>query len=131
MRRAGGRIRISAQCSTCSRKRRSGRDFNEELQDCSISKTSWRKVANLLMPETDRRRLQNLARGAPIARAFEAYLRGRYHLFSGDAAQFAKANYFEKPFGSMPIKRLAYTGLANTISCSSAFAPSRRSNAYS
>jgi TolB-like protein/Tfp pilus assembly protein PilF len=135
MRRAGGRIRISAQLLDVQSKAAIwAENFNEELTDVlDLEDVVAERVANLLIPKLTGDERQKLARRRTDSpEAFEAYLRGRYHLFQATPREFAKAKiYFEEAVRLDADYALAYTGLAEYYFVLGAFAPVSPVECYS
>ncbi|HEX8566868.1 MAG TPA: protein kinase [Pyrinomonadaceae bacterium] len=126
IRRAGARVRISAQLlDVKSNSTRWAESFDENLTDVlDLEDRVAEKVARLLIPRLTGEEKQKLAkRGTDNAEAYEAHLRGRYHLklFTPDNFALAK-DYFEQAIQLDPDYALAYIGLADCYFCLGTFA---------
>jgi TolB-like protein/Tfp pilus assembly protein PilF/tRNA A-37 threonylcarbamoyl transferase component Bud32 len=126
IRRAGARVRISAQLlDVKSNSTRWAESFDENLTDVlDLEDRVAEKVARLLIPRLTGEEKQKLAkRGTDNAEAYEAHLRGRYHLklFTPDNFALAK-DYFEQAIRLDPDYALAYIGLADCYFCLGTFA---------
>jgi tetratricopeptide (TPR) repeat protein len=127
MRRSGGRIRISAQLlDVGSQAILWAENFNENFTDVlDLEDAVAEKVAALLIPKLTGPERQKLAkRRTDSPDAFEAYLRGRYHLFQATPSEFMKAKtHFEEAARLDPDYALAYAGLSEYYFILGAFAP--------
>jgi pentatricopeptide repeat protein len=127
IRRAGTRIRVSGQLLDI----KTGgtvwaEKFDENFTDVlELEDTVAEKVANLLVPHLTGEERKKLAkRATDTPEAFEAYLRGRYHLYQMIPAEFVKAKtYFEDAVRLDPDYALAYIGLAEYYFVLGAFSP--------
>ncbi len=117
IRPAGKRIRISAQLIEIKTNTTLWADkFDEEFTEVlELEDKVAEKVAKLLIPQLTAEEEQNLAkRNARNVEAYEAYLRGKYHLFCFTPDDFAKAvAYFEKAIKLDPHYALAYSALSD------------------
>jgi tetratricopeptide (TPR) repeat protein len=117
IRRAGERIRISAQLlDVNSNSTRWAESFDEKFTDVlELEDTVAEKVAKILTPKLTGEEQQKLAkRGTNKPEAFEAYLRGRYHLSLFTPDDFARAkNYFEQAIALDSEYAMAYVALAD------------------
>jgi eukaryotic-like serine/threonine-protein kinase len=127
IRRAGERIRISGQLLDIKTNATVWAEkFDEKFIDVlELEDTVAEKVGNLLIPRLTGEEQKKLAkRGTDTPAAFEAYLRGRYHLYQMIPAEFAKAKtYFEEAIRLDPDYALAYAGLAEYFFVFGTFAP--------
>jgi eukaryotic-like serine/threonine-protein kinase len=127
IRRAGERIRVSAQLLDIKTGATVWADkFDENFTDVlELEDTVAERVAKLLVPRLTGEEQKKLARRVTDSpAAFEAYLRGRYHLFQMVPAEFTKAkNFFEAAVRLDPHYALAYVGLAEYYFVLGAFAP--------
>jgi TolB-like protein/Tfp pilus assembly protein PilF/tRNA A-37 threonylcarbamoyl transferase component Bud32 len=126
IRRAGTRVRISAQLLDISgNATRWAESFDENLTNVlDLEDLVAEKVARLLIPKLTGEEHQKLAkRGTDNAEAYEAQLRGRYHLrlFTPDNFAIAKS-YFEQATALDPNYAAAYIGLADCYFCLGTFA---------
>ena len=127
IRRAAGRIRVTGQLLDIKTNATVWADkFDENLIDIlELEDTVAEKVARLLIPRLTGEEQKKLARRATdTPEAFEAYLRGRYHLYQMIPAEFVKAKtYFEEAIRLDPDYALAYIGLAEYYFVLSTFSP--------
>lgn len=116
IRPAGKRIRISAQLldvktNTTLWSEKFDEEFIEVLE---LEDKVAEKVAKLLIPQLTAEEEQNLAkRNVGNVEAYEAYMRGRYHLNLFTPDNYAKAyEYFQEAIRLDPDYALAYASLA-------------------
>jgi hypothetical protein len=133
IRRAGERIRVSAQLLEVETGTTLWADkFNENFTDVlELEDLVAEKTAKLLVPKLTGEERKKLAkRGTDNPQAFEAYLRGRYHLNLFTPEEFDKAkSYFEQAIALDAEYALAYAGLADYYFGVGTSDPRRRSNA--
>jgi TolB-like protein/Tfp pilus assembly protein PilF/tRNA A-37 threonylcarbamoyl transferase component Bud32 len=126
LRSSGTRIRISAQLLDIALGTTLWADqFDEEFTDVlDLEDLVAEKVARLLIPKLTGEEKENLAkRSAQNIEAYEAYLRGRYHLYLFTPDNFARAlSYFEKAIELDPEYALAYVALSDCYFALTAFA---------
>lgn len=117
IRRAGERIRIAAQLIEVETGTTLWADkFNENFTDVlELEDLVAEKTAKLLIPKLSGEERKKLAkRSTDNPQAFEAYLRGRYHLNLFTPEEFDKAkSYFEQAIALDAEYALAYAGLAD------------------
>jgi TolB-like protein/Flp pilus assembly protein TadD len=127
IRRAGERIRVSAQLLDIKSGATVWADkFDENFTDVlELEDTVAEKVAGLLIPKLTGEEQTKLARrNTETPEAFEAYLRGRYHLYQITPGEFAKAKtYFEEAIRLDPEYTLPYIGLAEYYFALGTFSP--------
>jgi serine/threonine protein kinase/Tfp pilus assembly protein PilF len=127
IRRAGERIRVSAQLLNIKTSATVWADkFDENLTDVlELEDTVAERVANLLITKLTGEEQKKLAkRGTDMAAAFEAYLRGRYHLYQITPGEVVKAKtYFEEAIRLDTEYALAYVGLAEYYFVTGTFSP--------
>ena len=127
VRRAGERIRVSGQLLDVRTNATVWAEmFDENLSGVlELEDAVAKKVGDLLIPRLtgeERRRLARRATDSPAA--FEAYLRGRYHLYQLEPSQFVKAKaYFEEAVRLDAGYALAFVGLAEYFFVLGSFAP--------
>ncbi|HEX4945449.1 MAG TPA: protein kinase [Blastocatellia bacterium] len=126
LRAAGTRIRISAQLLDVASHTTLWADkFDEEFTDVlTLEDLVAEKVAKLLIPKLTGEEKQNLAkRSAHSVEAYEAYLRGKYHLYLMTPDNFATAiSYFEKAISIDPHYALPYAALSDAYFAQTGFA---------
>jgi TolB-like protein/Tfp pilus assembly protein PilF/tRNA A-37 threonylcarbamoyl transferase component Bud32 len=117
IRHTGERVRISAQLLEVASETTIWADkFNVSFTDVlELEDIVAEKTAKLLIPKLTGDERKKLAkRGTDNPQAFEAYLRGRYHLNLFTPDEFVKAkNYFEQAIALDAEYALAYVGLAD------------------
>jgi serine/threonine protein kinase/tetratricopeptide (TPR) repeat protein len=117
IKRAGGRIRISLQLLDVRQGASAwAQQFDERFTDVlNLEDAISAQVADALVPHLtgeERRRFKQ--RGTENPAAFEAYLRGRYHLNTFTEEGFAKAiTSFQQAVSLDPHYALAYAGMAD------------------
>lgn len=134
IRRSGARLRISAQlfdirsAATLWAER-----FDEDATDVlELEDIVAEKTARLIAPQLTGEEQEKLARrGTDSPQAFEAYLRGRRHLYQLTPGEFGQAkDYFEAAVRFDPDYALAYAGLAEYHFARGTFAASASHQAY-
>ena len=127
IRRAGERIRVSGQLLDVEAGETIwAENFDEDSTDVlEIEDLISERVTVLLIPKLTGDEQQLLKkRGTDSPAAFEAYLRGRYHLYQMTPGDFARArDFFEEAVRLDPGYALAYVGLAEYYFVVGAFAP--------
>jgi serine/threonine protein kinase/Tfp pilus assembly protein PilF len=117
IRRAGARIRISAQLIDIEKNSVSwAQSFDENMTDVlDIEDSVAEKVAKLIIPRLSGQEQQNLSRrGTNDPQAFESYVRGRYHFGRRTLEDLRTAiSLFEQAIAVDQSFALAYTGLAD------------------
>jgi eukaryotic-like serine/threonine-protein kinase len=117
VRRAGGRLRISAQLlDVQANSTRWAEKFDENFTDIlELEDLVAEKVARMLVPQLTGEEEQKLAkRGTDSAEAFEAYIRGRYQWSRFTEEGFAKAlTCYYQAIALDPNYAAAYTGIAD------------------
>lgn len=117
IRKAGERIRVSAQLlDTKTNAAIWSESFDEKFTDIlDLEDVVAEKVATLLIPRLSGEEKENLVkRKVKNVEAYEAYLRGRYHLYSFTPDNFVKAiSYFEKAVEIDPNFALVYVALSD------------------
>jgi serine/threonine protein kinase/tetratricopeptide (TPR) repeat protein len=113
----GNRIRVSVQLlSVAERSTVWAERFDESFTDVlSLEEELSTKVAEALIPRLTLNERENLAkRGTENAKAFEAYIRGRYYWNTFTEEGFAKAILaYNEAIAHDPDYALAYTGIAD------------------
>ncbi len=127
IRRAGARIRVSGQLLDIRTNATVWAEkFDENFTDVlELEDTVAERVAGLLIPRLTGEEQKKLAkRSTASPEAFEAYLRGRYHLYQMIPAEFVKAKtYFEDAIRLDADYALAYIGLAEYYFILGTFTP--------
>ncbi|MFN2407925.1 MAG: protein kinase, partial [Pyrinomonadaceae bacterium] len=117
LRRAGGRLRVTAQLlNVAEGVTRWAEHFDEDSTDVlQIEDSISEKVATALLPQLTGDEQHQLAkRGTDSSEAFEAYLRGRYYWNSYTETGLAKAlDCYQRAIKLDPDYALAYTGIAD------------------
>jgi serine/threonine protein kinase/tetratricopeptide (TPR) repeat protein len=117
IRRAGARIRISAQLIDIEKDSvRWAQSFDENMTDVlDIEDSVAEKVAKLIIPQLSGQDQQKLSRrGTNNPQAFESYVRGRYHFGKRTLKDLKMAiSLFEQSIAADQNFALAYTGLAD------------------
>ena len=117
VRRVGERIRVTLQLLSVSDNSSCwAAKFDERLTDVlALEDSISEKVAKSLLPHLTGEEEKRLSkRGTNSPQAYEAYLRGRYHLNLFTPGNFAKAkSYLEQAIGLDSNYALAYAGLAD------------------
>lgn len=127
IRRLGERVRISAQLHDLRNLSTVwAESFDEDYMDIfDLEDAVASRVAATLIPTLTGDEIRRLAqRPTDSAAAYDAYLRGRYHLYQVAPAEFTKAKqFFEEAIRLDPGYALAYAGLAEYYFVLTAFAP--------
>jgi TolB-like protein/DNA-binding winged helix-turn-helix (wHTH) protein/Tfp pilus assembly protein PilF len=120
VRRAGGRVRISARLIQLSDQTPLlSREYDGELRDMlSLQKAVARSVAEDIRLHLSREALSRLASAKPVdPAAYEQYLRGRFAWSQRRAAGLREAlGHFERAIARDPAYAPAHAGLADTYS---------------
>jgi TolB-like protein/Tfp pilus assembly protein PilF len=134
IRQAGERIRISAQLLDVKTNATIwAESFDEKFNEIlDLEDVVAEKVATLLIPKLSGEEKQNLAkRSVRNVEAYEAYLRGRYHLYSFTPDNFETAiSYFEKAIEIDSNYALAYVALSDVHFTLTGFAAQSPSKSF-
>jgi TolB-like protein len=118
--RSGDRIRISAQLIHASTDSHLwAESYERDLQDVlALQSEVARAIANEIQVKITPEEKAQLAPPRQVDReAYEAYLKGRYHLNKRNAEDFRKAvRYFQQAIANDPTYSLAHAGLADSLS---------------
>jgi serine/threonine protein kinase/tetratricopeptide (TPR) repeat protein len=116
IRRAGERIRVSAQLLSCEEGgTRWAKTFDENFTDVlSLEDSISKQVAEALVPHlSGDERSQLSKRGTDDPEAYEAFLRGRHHWYTMTEEGFAKAiSCYQRAAALDPSYAAAYAGIA-------------------
>jgi len=115
--RDGNRVRVSTQLiQTDNRAEVWAETYDRDLGDIFALQTEVATaIADAIRLNLTRQKQTQLAKASPInSEAYEAYLRGRYHLFRFSETDFRRAmEYFERATRLDPQYAPAYAGLAH------------------
>jgi TolB-like protein/DNA-binding winged helix-turn-helix (wHTH) protein/Tfp pilus assembly protein PilF len=117
IRRIGNHVRVSAQLIQVSDQTNLwAQSYDHDLQDIlALQSDVAADIANGIRLKLSAQRQTQLAKTSPVnPEAYEAYLRGRYHIFRFSEADFRKAmEYFERSIRLDPQYAPAYAGVAH------------------